>query len=123
YRRGPASRWFSSVSSTRSSAMAASASSAVMPSATSRSARSCGSGPALTPPSVPARHGPDTLRRWSLSPPSRHEERPVKVTVVGAGKYGSTTVQRIAEKGWADEVVMVDIVEGLPQGLALDMNQ
>ena len=47
----------------------------------------------------------------------------MKVTVVGAGKYGSTTVQRIAEKGWADEVVMTDIVEGLPQGLALDMNQ
>jgi malate dehydrogenase len=47
----------------------------------------------------------------------------MKVTVVGAGKYGSTTVQRIAEKGIADEVVMTDIVEGLPQGLALDMNQ
>jgi malate dehydrogenase len=47
----------------------------------------------------------------------------VKITVVGAGKYGSTTVQRIAEKGFADEVVMTDIVEGLPQGLALDMNQ
>ncbi len=46
-----------------------------------------------------------------------------KVTVVGAGKYGSTAVQRLA--GWdvADEVVMIDIVEGLPQGLALDMNQ
>lgn len=47
----------------------------------------------------------------------------MKVTIVGAGKYGSTTAQRIAEKGWADEVVMTDIVEGLPQGLALDMNQ
>lgn len=47
----------------------------------------------------------------------------MKVTVVGAGKYGSTTVQRIAESGLADEVVMTDIVEGLPQGLALDMNQ
>jgi malate dehydrogenase len=47
----------------------------------------------------------------------------VKVTVVGAGKYGSTTVQRIAEKGICDEVVMTDIVEGLPQGLALDMMQ
>jgi malate dehydrogenase len=47
----------------------------------------------------------------------------MKVTVVGAGKYGSTTVQRIAEKDIADEVVMTDIVEGLPQGLALDMNQ
>ena len=47
----------------------------------------------------------------------------MKVTVVGAGKYGSTTVQRIAEQGLADEVVMTDIVEGLPQGLALDMSQ
>src|SRR5436309_10023947 len=47
----------------------------------------------------------------------------MKVTVVGAGKYGSTTVQRLAESGLADEVVMTDIVEGLPQGLALDMMQ
>jgi len=47
----------------------------------------------------------------------------MKITVVGAGKYGSTTVQRIAEKGICDEVVMTDIVEGLPQGLALDMMQ
>jgi malate dehydrogenase len=47
----------------------------------------------------------------------------MKVTVVGAGKYGSTTVQRLAEKDVADELVMTDIVEGLPQGLALDMNQ
>ena len=46
-----------------------------------------------------------------------------KVTVVGAGKYGSTTAQRIAEWDIVDEVVMTDIVEGLPQGLALDMNQ
>ncbi len=47
----------------------------------------------------------------------------MKITVVGAGKYGSTTVQRIAEKDIADEVVMTDIIEGLPQGLALDMAQ
>jgi malate dehydrogenase len=47
----------------------------------------------------------------------------MKVTVVGAGKYGSTTAQRIAEKDLCDEVVMTDIVEGLPQGLALDMLQ
>ncbi|MGH8905530.1 MAG: malate dehydrogenase [Egibacteraceae bacterium] len=47
----------------------------------------------------------------------------MKITVVGAGKYGSTTAERIAEKGFADEVVMIDIVEGLPQGLALDMSQ
>ena len=46
-----------------------------------------------------------------------------KVTVVGAGKYGSTTAQRIAEWDIVDEVVMTDIVEGLPQGLALDMYQ
>lgn len=46
-----------------------------------------------------------------------------KVTVVGAGKYGSTTAMHIASSGIADEVVMTDIVEGLPQGLALDMNQ
>ncbi|HEY7875939.1 MAG TPA: malate dehydrogenase [Actinomycetota bacterium] len=46
-----------------------------------------------------------------------------KVTVVGAGNVGSNTARRIAEKGLADEVVMVDIVEGLPQGLALDINQ
>ena len=46
-----------------------------------------------------------------------------KVTVVGAGKYGSTTVERLAAMDIVDEVVMTDIVEGLPQGLALDMNQ
>ena len=46
-----------------------------------------------------------------------------KITVVGAGKYGSTTVQRLAEADLVDEIVMTDIVEGLPQGLALDMNQ
>ena len=47
----------------------------------------------------------------------------MKVTVVGAGKYGSTTVQRLAEADVADEIVMTDIIEGLPQGLALDMMQ
>jgi malate dehydrogenase len=46
-----------------------------------------------------------------------------KVTVVGAGNVGSNTARRIAEKDLADEVVMIDIVEGLPQGLALDVNQ
>jgi malate dehydrogenase len=46
-----------------------------------------------------------------------------KVTVVGAGKYGSTTAQRLAAMDLVDEVVLTDIVEGLPQGLALDMNQ
>ena len=43
-----------------------------------------------------------------------------KVTVVGAGNVGATTAQRVFDKGYAD-VVLVDIVEGLPQGRALDM--
>ena len=46
-----------------------------------------------------------------------------KVTVVGSGKYGSMTALRVAEYDIVDEVIMTDIVEGLPQGLALDMNQ
>ena len=46
-----------------------------------------------------------------------------KVTVVGAGNVGSNTARRAAEQELADEVVMIDIVEGLPQGLALDINQ
>lgn len=43
-----------------------------------------------------------------------------KVTVVGAGNVGATLVQRIAETGLAD-VVMVDVVEGVPQGKGLDL--
>ena len=43
-----------------------------------------------------------------------------KVTVVGAGNVGATTAQRIYDGGYAD-VVLIDIVEGLPQGKALDM--
>lgn len=43
-----------------------------------------------------------------------------KVTVVGAGNVGATAAQRIFDKGYAD-VVLVDIVDGLPQGKALDM--
>ena len=43
-----------------------------------------------------------------------------RVTVIGAGRVGSTLAQRIAEKNLAD-VVLLDIVEGIPQGLALDL--
>ena len=43
-----------------------------------------------------------------------------KVSIVGAGQVGATTAQRIFEKQYAD-VVLIDIVEGLPQGKALDM--
>jgi malate dehydrogenase len=46
-----------------------------------------------------------------------------KVTVVGAGFYGSTTAQRLAGYDIFDTVVLTDIVAGKPEGLALDMNQ
>jgi malate dehydrogenase len=45
-----------------------------------------------------------------------------KITVVGAGNVGATTAQRLAERDYAD-IVLVDIVEGLPQGKALDLNE
>jgi malate dehydrogenase len=45
-----------------------------------------------------------------------------KITVVGAGNVGATLVQRLAERDYAD-IVMVDIVEGLPQGKALDLRE
>jgi len=47
----------------------------------------------------------------------------MKVTVAGAGFYGSTLAMRVAEAGYAEEVVLTDIVEGKPQGLALDLMQ
>ena len=47
----------------------------------------------------------------------------MKVTVVGSGFVGATTAMRVVQKGLADEVVVIDIVEGLPQGLALDMRE
>ena len=43
-----------------------------------------------------------------------------KITVVGAGHVGSTCAQRLAEKELAREVVLIDIVEGIPQGKGLD---
>ncbi|HVX71068.1 MAG TPA: malate dehydrogenase [Mycobacteriales bacterium] len=45
------------------------------------------------------------------------------VTVVGAGFYGSTTAQRLAEYDIFDTVYLTDIIEGRPEGLALDLNQ
>jgi malate dehydrogenase len=47
----------------------------------------------------------------------------MKVAIAGAGFYGSTLAQRVAEAGYADEVVLTDIVEGKPQGIALDLMQ
>jgi malate dehydrogenase len=46
-----------------------------------------------------------------------------KITVVGAGNVGATAAQRVAEKELARTVVMVDVVEGVPQGKALDQWQ
>jgi malate dehydrogenase len=46
-----------------------------------------------------------------------------KVTVVGAGFYGSTTAMRLAEFDIFETVVLTDIIDGKPEGLALDMNQ
>src|ERR671939_346241 len=66
----------------------------------------------------PQRRADGTRARHSTRRPTgmaRH-----KVTVIGAGNVGATTAQRIAEAGLAD-VVLVDIVEGLPQGKGLDL--
>jgi malate dehydrogenase len=46
-----------------------------------------------------------------------------KITVVGAGNVGATAAQRLAEKHLARTVVMVDVVEGIPEGKALDQWQ
>jgi malate dehydrogenase len=45
----------------------------------------------------------------------------MKITVIGAGNVGASAAQRIAEKELANEVVLVDVVDGLPQGKGLDM--
>ncbi|MEP6973328.1 MAG: malate dehydrogenase [Actinomycetota bacterium] len=47
----------------------------------------------------------------------------MKVTIVGSGFVGQTTALRVLQKGLADQVVLTDIVEGLPQGLALDLKE
>src|SRR5262250_991391 len=46
-----------------------------------------------------------------------------KVTVVGAGFYGTTTAQRLAEYDVFETVVLTDIIDGKPAGIALDINQ
>ncbi|WP_071516239.1 malate dehydrogenase [Geitlerinema sp. PCC 9228] len=51
--------------------------------------------------------------------PTHHTNR---VSIIGAGKVGSTLAQRIVEKNIAD-VVLLDIIPGIPQGIALDLNQ
>jgi malate dehydrogenase len=45
-----------------------------------------------------------------------------KITVIGAGNVGGTTAQRLVEAGWCD-VVLLDIIDGVPQGKGLDLTQ
>jgi malate dehydrogenase len=45
----------------------------------------------------------------------------MKITVIGAGNVGATTAQRLVDKELANEVVLVDVLEGIPQGKGLDM--
>ena len=47
----------------------------------------------------------------------------MKITVIGAGNVGATSAQRIVDKELANEVVLVDVVEGMPQGKALDIQE
>lgn len=47
----------------------------------------------------------------------------MKVTVVGAGFVGMTCAQRLAEQEVAEQIVLIDVLEGRPQGIALDINQ
>src|SRR6266508_3161145 len=69
--------------------------------------------------------GPALIVSRAISRPASGSEIPMgkKVTVVGAGFYGSTTAQRLAEYDVFETVVLTDIIEGKPEGLALDMNQ
>ena len=46
-----------------------------------------------------------------------------KISVIGSGFYGTTTAQRLAEYNIFDTVVLTDIIEGKPEGIALDINQ
>jgi len=46
-----------------------------------------------------------------------------KITIIGAGNVGATTAQRIAEKELTEEIILLDVIEGIPQGKALDILQ
>lgn len=45
----------------------------------------------------------------------------MKITVIGAGNVGATCAQLIANKALADEIILIDILDGIPQGKSLDM--
>src|SRR6187401_943413 len=84
-----------------------------------------GAGATTHRPPTAAGHGRSTHAGWTIITTERQGRSARrmprnKVTVIGAGNVGATTAQRIAEAGLAD-VVLVDIVEGLPQGKGLDL--
>src|SRR5690348_7691822 len=62
------------------------------------------------------------LGRTAVRPFFCPEKPMAKITVIGGGNVGATTAQRLAEKELGD-VVLVDIVEDMPQGKALDLMQ
>ena len=74
-------------------------------------------------PLSPARAPPRRAAAGDRLPAMAEKSRQGKVTVVGAGFYGSTTALRLAEYDVFETVVLTDIVEGKPEGIALDMNQ
>jgi len=45
----------------------------------------------------------------------------MKITVIGAGNVGATSAQRIVDKELANEIILVDVIDGMPQGKALDI--
>ncbi|HPS64856.1 MAG TPA: malate dehydrogenase, partial [Ignavibacteria bacterium] len=47
----------------------------------------------------------------------------MKISIIGAGNVGATAAQIIVDKSLANEVVLIDVVEGIPQGKALDIQQ
>lgn len=69
---------------------------------------------------VPRPEGVFFASRADIEPEERTMD---KITVVGAGNVGATAAQRVAEKELARQVVLIDVVEGVPQGKGLDQWQ
>ena len=47
----------------------------------------------------------------------------MKITVVGAGNVGATAARMVVDRALANDVILIDIVEGVPQGKSLDIYQ
>ena len=61
------------------------------------------------------------IQKYNINP--NEEENHMKISIVGAGNVGATAAQIIVDRYLANEVVLLDIVEGVPQGKALDIYQ